>query len=68
MYWSSRAQIAHLKVDKASTGVPDKYVDFIDVFSTKFAIKLPKHTAINNHAIKLVDDRQLPYDRIYSLA
>ncbi len=64
---SRRAQIAQLKADKAFTKVPRKYADFVDVFSPKLAAKLPKHTGINDHAIKLVDNQQPPYGPIYSL-
>ena len=62
-----RVQIAYLKVDKALIKVSSKYVDFVNVFLPKLAIKLPKHTRINNHAIKLVDDLQLPCSSIYTL-
>ncbi len=44
-----------------------KYANFADVFSLKLAIELLKHTSINNHTIKLVDDQQPPYNLIYSL-
>ena len=56
MHPSKRAQIAHLKADKALIKVPSEYADFADVFSLKLATKLLKHTKINNHAIELVDD------------
>ncbi len=67
MHPSKRAQIAHLKANEAPTKVPSEYVDFADVFSPKLAVELLEHTGINNHAIELVDDRQLPYGPIYSL-
>ncbi len=57
-----------MKADEALTKVPNKYADFGDIFSPKLAAKLPEHTGINNHAIKLIDDWQTPYDpSIYSL-
>ncbi len=64
---STRAQIAHLKVDEAPTKVSSKYADFADVFSPKLAIELPEHTGINDYAIELVDDWQPSYGFIYSL-
>ena len=67
MHPSKRAQIAHLKVDEASTKVPSKYADLTDVFSPKLAAKFPKYIGINDHAIELVDDWQLPYGPIYNL-
>ncbi len=67
MHPSRRAQIAHLKADKASSKVPNEYADFIDVFSPKLATEPPEHTGINDYAIELVDDWQLLYSPIYSL-
>ncbi len=67
MHLSRRAQTAHLKADEAPTKVPSEYVDFADIFSPKLAVKLPEHTGINDHAIELVDNRQLSYGSIYSL-
>ncbi len=57
IYPSKRAQIAHLKVDKAPTKVSIKYIDFEDVFLPKLAIELPDHTSINNYVIKLIDNQ-----------
>ena len=65
---TNRAQIAHPKADKAPTKVPSKYADFTDIFLPKLAIKLPEYIKINNHAIKFVDDWQLPYGPIYCLS
>ncbi len=67
VYPLRRAQIAQLKADEVSTEVPSEYADFADVFLPTLAAELPEHTGINNHAIKLVDDRQPPYSPIYSL-
>ncbi len=47
VHLSQRAQIAYLKANEAPTKVLNKYVDFLDVFSTKLAIEL---------SIKLVDN------------
>ena len=56
-----KAQIAHLKADKAATKVPSKYANFADIFSSKRVAELPEYTKINDYAIKLVDDQQPPY-------
>ncbi len=53
---STKSQIAYLKVDKVPTKVLSKYADFVNVFSSKLAAALLKHTGINDYAIKLVDD------------
>ena len=53
---SQRPQISGLIAKKAPIKVSNKYADFADIFSPDLASKLPEHTKINNHAIKLVDD------------
>ena len=63
---SKRAQIAHLKADKAPIEVPSEYADFANVFSSKLAAELSEH-GISDHAIELVDDWQPLYGPIYSL-
>ena len=52
---------------KASTKVPVKYSDFVDIIFPDLASKLPKYTRINNYAIKLVDNLEPPHGSIYSL-
>lgn len=56
-YLSKSAQIAQLKADEALTKVFNKYVNFIDIFLPKLAVKHPEYMRINNHAIELVDDQ-----------
>ena len=36
--------------------IPTEYSDFADIFFPELALKLPEHTGINDHAIKLVND------------
>ena len=67
IYPLRKAQIAHLKVDKASIKILSKYADFADVFLPKLAAKLPKYTRINNFAIELIDNQHSPYGSIYNL-
>ena len=52
---SRRPQLSSLIAKEASTKIPNKYANFVDVFSPDLASKLPEYTGINNHAIKLVD-------------
>ena len=65
IYPSCQAQVAALSSEE--TGIPAKYSDFSNVFSSDFAAELPEHTRINNHLINLLDDKQPPYGPIYSL-
>ena len=53
--------------NEALTLIPTEYFDFADIFPPELASELPEHTGINNHAIKLVNNRQPPYGLIYSL-
>ena len=55
IYPFRRLQIASLITEEAPIKVFVKYADFADVFSPDLASKLPKHTKINNHTIKLDD-------------
>ena len=64
---SRKPQISGLIAEKALTMISNKYADFADVFSSDLAFKLPQHTGINNHAIKLVDGQQPSHRPIYSL-
>ncbi len=56
IYLSKKAQIAYLKIDKALKELTNKYVDFINIFSSELATELSKHTYMNNYTIKLVND------------
>ena len=62
---SRQAQVAALTSEE--TGIPAEYSDFSNVFSSDSAAELPEHTRINDHPINLLDDKQPPYNSIYSL-
>lgn len=52
--------IAHLVfflADNAPTLVFFKYINFIDIFSPEFILKLSKYTRINYRPMNLIDDR-----------
>lgn len=53
--------------DKAPTEAFLMYFNYANVFSPNLAIELAEYTRINNHAIELKEDKQPPYDPIYSL-
>ena len=59
------AQIAFLLIEKVK--IPDEYSDFADVFSEERALVPPERTDLNENAMKLEDDKQPPYEPIYSL-
>ncbi len=64
---SRAAQIAALKWDNAPTEIPAEYSDYIDIFSSELVMELLENTGMNEHAIKLIDDKQPPYGPIYTL-
>ena len=47
------AQVRALIFDEAPIAIPTKYSNYSNIFSTEYAAKFPKHTRINNYAIKL---------------
>ena len=55
VYPFCRPQIFGLIAEQVFTKVSAKYLTFADIFSLYLVSKLPKHTEINNHAIKLVN-------------
>lgn len=44
-----------------------EYVDYANVFSFDLTIELPENTSINEYAIELEEEKQLPYGPIYNL-
>ena len=65
IYFSRQAQVTALTSKK--TGIPAKYSNFSNVFSSDSAAELPQHTGINDHYIDLLDNKQSPDSPIYSL-
>ena len=67
VHFKRQAQVETLLFNKAPTEVPAKYSDYSDVFSAENAAELPENIGINEHAIKLEEDKQPPFGPIYSL-
>lgn len=67
MHSSHQAHIALIKANKASITTLFKYSDFVDIFSLNLVAELSEYTRINDYAIKLIHDKQPPYEPIYSL-
>lgn len=63
-FWA--AQLASLITDEASVAVSINS-NFADMFSPESAVELPKHTRINDHSIKLIENWQPSYRPIYNL-
>ena len=47
--------------------IPVKYFDYSNIFSAEYIAKFPEYTRINDHAIKLEEDKQPFFGPIYSL-
>ena len=62
-----KAQVRALLFDEALTEAPVKNSDYNNVFSAENAVELPENIEINEHAIKLEEDKQPPFGPIYSL-
>lgn len=62
-----QAQIGAPIFNRASTIIFVKYSDYSNIFLTKNTTEFPKHTGINNHAIKLKEGNQLFFGPINSL-
>ena len=63
----SQAQVGLLLVNKALVKIPPKYLDYADVFLFDLAIELPENTGMNEHAIKLIENKYPTYGPIYNL-
>ena len=63
----SKAQVEALIFDEAPTVIPAEYFYYSNVFLMEYAVKLPDHTGINDHAIKLKKGKQPSFGPIYSL-
>ena len=53
----SRVQVGALNFNKAPTEVLAKYSDYSDVFLVEKAVELLENTGMNEHAIKLEEDK-----------
>ena len=62
-----QAQVRALLFNKASIEVPAEYSDYSDVFSVENVAKLLENTRMNEHVIKLEEDKQPLFGPIYSL-
>ena len=62
-----QAQVGALLFDKALIEISAEYSDYSNVFSAKNTAELPENTGINEHAIELEEDKQLPFGLIYCL-
>ena len=62
-----KAQVGALLFDKACNKVPAEYSDYSNVFSAENVAELPENTGMNEHTIKLEEDKQPPFRSIYSL-
>ncbi len=60
--------LATLQYDKTFTEIPAEYSDYANVFSLDLAIELSVNTGMNEHVIKLIDNKQPLYGPIYALS
>ena len=58
VYSKRQVQVGALLFNEASTKVPVEYSDYSNVFSNENAAKFLVNTKINEHTIKLEEDKQ----------
>ena len=63
----NRAQVRALIFDKVPTVVLVEHSNYNNAFSAENITELPEYTGMNDHTIKLVEGKQLPFGPIYSL-
>ena len=66
IYPAWKAQIILLLVKKVT--ILAQYLDFANIFLRKLAKILPKQTVVNEHNIKLVEDKEPSNGPIYKLS
>ena len=52
-----QAQVGAQLFDKVPTEVLVEYSNYNNIFSIKYIVELPENTRINEHAIKLEEDK-----------
>lgn len=62
-----RIQIVSWKVDETPTITFPEYSNFLDVISLELVAELSKHIEINEYTINLINNKQSPYQLMYSL-
>ena len=67
MYSKTQVQIGAFLFDKASTEILVEYFNYSNLFSAENIVELLENNKINDHAIKLEEDKQLSFGLIYSL-
>lgn len=66
VYPGRKLLLAALEEAKAPIEVLMEYYDFANIFSSNLTIELPDCIGINEHTIKLVEEKLPPYSSIYS--
>ena len=61
------AQVRALLFNKTLTEVLSKYSDYSDISSAEYVAEFLENTGMNEHAIKLEEDKQQLFGPIYSL-
>ena len=67
VYSEKQAQVGVLLFDKAPIEISTEYSNYSNVFSAENTAELPENIEMNEHAIKLEEDKQPPFGPIYSL-
>lgn len=66
--WLETTQQVALQWNKTPIEIFSKYTNVANMFSPNLTIELFKNTSINKHTIKLVKDKQPPYEFFYAFS
>ena len=67
VHFKKQAQVGALLFDKTFTKVLAEYSNYNNIFSVENVVELLENTRINEHIIKLKENKQLLFGLIYSL-
>lgn len=67
LHLSHKISIVLLKIIASPIFVTLKNLNCVEVIFLELAMELPEHREMNNHTIHLIEGKQPPYERIYSL-
>ena len=67
IYSKKQAKVEALLFDKTFTEVSAKYSNYSNIFLAEYTAEFLENIRINKYAIKLKEDKQLPFKLIYTL-
>ena len=63
-YLAQKTQIDLLSIEKLFKNILARYLDFANMFSREFVVKLLEYLSISKYAMNFEENKQLPYKSI----